>query len=528
MEKKQIILLVIESVVILLFLLFIGSGIVVSPFFGDINMIDEGQFGGWIAHMLHGKHLYKDVYAAYGPLYIYPLYIFSKLFGPSVFLIRIVYIVLNTFIAVLIARTVLRTIKVSLVLEIIALALLLIVPGFGMRQGVGLLAIILSFYAMKEKKLAWSVASGVAIANSFLVSSEIGIFTTITCGLLFIYKLVTEEKAQDILRKLSLVVLSVCIIFLLFFLWANGEGWLHAYLQTILDDFQIYSGIALPNGQNFPNALQLLPQNLSVVSWAKFSVSQKLLLYWLFLFYLITFLFLFVRLALRKSKQTDLLIFLIAVYGFFLSMILIGRYGHFPFTLSPVFILFAYYLNILVNIFIVSKKRNEKTFSALLIVIICLFSARVISIYRPHFSKILSVPQAFVSTKNSPKYVGNVTISSSQTKAILTLQNFIDENTKLTDTVFFFNNEPMMYLMVNRDNPTRYDLPEVAVTKEKRLEMLNDLIENRTRYIIDDTQAWSVDNVSNRRRLPEVYEYMQKEYNKRKLDNFIIYTRKDG
>lgn len=528
MEKKQIILFVTESVVILLFLLFIGSGLVVSPFFGGINMIDEGQFGGWIAHMIHGKHLYKDVYAAYGPLYIYPLYGLSKLFGPSVFLIRIVYIILNTFLAVLIARVALRTLRVSFGLEIFALAMLLVVPGFGMRQGMGLLAIILSFYAMKERRLVWSVASGVAIASSFLVSSEIGIFTTITCGLLFIYKLITDEKIQDILRKLYLIVLSVCIIFLLFFLWANGEGWFHAYLQTILDDFQTYSGIALPNGQNFPNALQLMPQSPSVVSWVKFIVSQKLLLYWLFFFYLVTFLFLFVRLALRKSKQTDLLIFLIAVYGFFLSMILIGRYGHFPFTLSPVFIIFAYYLNTLINIFIVSKKRTEKFFSAILIVIICLFSARVISIYRPHFSKVLSLPQAFVSTKNSPKYVGNVTISSSQTKAILTLQNFIDKNTKLTDAVFFFNNEPMMYLLVNRDNPTRYDLPEVAITKEKRLEMLNDLIKNRTRYIIDDTQAWSVDNVSNRQRLPEVYEYMQKVYNKRRLDNFIIYTRKDG
>lgn len=64
---------------------FIGSAETLSPFYGNINVIDEGQFAAWANFMLHGKLMFKDMYIVYGPLYVYPLYLLFKFFSPSFF-----------------------------------------------------------------------------------------------------------------------------------------------------------------------------------------------------------------------------------------------------------------------------------------------------------------------------------------------------------------------------------------------------------------------------------------------------------
>ena len=127
--------------------------------------------------------------------------------------------------------------------------------------------------------------------------------------------------------------------------------------------------------------------------------------------------------------------------------------------------------------------------------------------------------------KNSPEYVGNIFISKQQSESIRLIQNFVDKNTSVKERIFFFSNEPAMYLFVNRLSPTRFDLPEVANTKEKRLEIVRALEKNKTKYIVEDTKAWSVDDINNRARLPEVVEYIQKNYSKKRLGQYIIYLR---
>src|ERR1700691_5822605 len=131
--KKQKIIILIELIFILLFLFTIGSGNVVSPIYGDINVLDEGQFGAWLSHLFAGGYLYKDTYAAYGPLYIYPLYILARIFSPTVFLIRIVYIVIDVFLAVITVQVILREMKIPYFLQIFCIVLLLIVPALSMR-----------------------------------------------------------------------------------------------------------------------------------------------------------------------------------------------------------------------------------------------------------------------------------------------------------------------------------------------------------------------------------------------------------
>lgn len=527
MDKKKALTHTITGFLIIAFLSFFGSGVIISPFYGEINFIDEGQFGGWIAHMLKGEHLYEDIYAAYGPLYIYPFYLLSKLFGPSVFLIRIVLIVFNVFLAVFIAWGIIRKLRLAWYFQLFTLAMLLIVPGYTMRQGTGLLTILLYVYALEKRAVGWNFLPGMTLAISYLISTEIGIFTSIIILLFVFYQFVVAKNIFDVFKRSLVMFIGLSIVFFLFYWWSASEGWFWPYISTISDDLRTYSSIDLPNGMNFPNPLVLYPRSFFFLPWVKFLVSKEMLLYWLFLFYIIFFFYLLAAIILRRKQKNTPLIFAISLFGFLLSMILVGRSGHFPFTLSPLFILFAYFLDLLVKKWKKTQSYGEKITSTVLVTLILLFSLRILLIYRPHFIKLLDVPQAVLSKKNNPSYIGNVFISSSQKKDIQTMQNFVWTNTKPTDTIFFLGNEPMMYLLVNRDNPSRFDLPEVANTLEKRLELLNALQKDKTEYIIYDTKSWDVDGVSNMQRLPEVMKYIRSSYEERTLGSYIIYYRKN-
>jgi hypothetical protein len=524
MEKKQIIFHSLLYSGILLFLYFIGSGVVLSPVFGDINVIDEGQFGAWLNHLSRGEKLYKDIYAAYGPLFIYPLYWLSMVTEPSIYLIRVVYIVISTFIAILISDGVLKKLSIHPVIRIFTLITLLIVPAFGMRQGSGLFAILLLYIALEKQKLIWSILAGSAMVFSFLISPDIGVFTFVVSLAMVCFHLLTTKQIQTLIKQLGIFLFSGVCVFLLFYLWATTGNWFWDYLYSVYSDFTIYSGIALPNGQNFPNILSLLPTSLNILEWIKFFLSREMLLYWLFFLYLITFLYLIIKLIRRNVDAIDLLVFGITLFGFFLSTILIGRSGHFSFTVPPAFILVAYYLNNLLRILRSSVNSFEKIVAGSIILLLVLFNIRIISLYRPNFSKILQLPTAVTSDKNNPSRVGPIFITPEQASGFHKIHQFISKNSYTNENVYFFSNDAMLYFLVDRGNPTRYDLPEVANTREKRLEVLSDLRSDKTRLIIYNTKSWDVDGVSNRTRLPEVDDYIEKNYTKTKLDEYIIYT----
>lgn len=522
MEKNKIILLL-EIGLILIFLLFIGSAIVVNPFLGDINMIDEGQFGAWVRHMLAGEYLYIDTYSAYGPLYIFPLYLAAKVFGPSVFLIRIIYLVIFVLIAVLAIKLILEKLKINSLTQWITILVLLLIPNLGLRQGIGLISIFTLYLALNSRKKLLGFLAGVFLGISFLVSVDTGIFASLTCLGYIFFTSITAKDVYQYIKKLTLYALGLFVVFILFYAWSNYEGWFASFIANTFTDLSIYSSMALPNGKSFPNAISLMPQSFSIFLWIKFILSKEMLLYWLIFLYIISFLFLVVRFLMGRWKTEDTLLSLIAFFGFLLSTVLIGRYGHFAFTLAPGIVILSYFVNCLLSEYKKTDDKMTKLLSLLLVVLIAGFVVRVVSVYRPQFVNIFSIPSSIFSTENNPSFVGDVRLSDKQKEEIITIQDFVWRNTRRGDKVFFLGNEPMMYLLVDRDNPTRYDLPEVANTKQKRLEVLNDIRKDRTKFIIYNRNSWAVDEIDNFRRIPELAEYMQENYHKSTYSSFDIY-----
>src|SRR3989304_5377037 len=110
MEKNKKSLLI--SLLIILVAFLIGPTYTSSPFLGNINLIDEGQFGAWVNHMSHGKYLFKDIYLTYGPLYVYPLYLVFKIFTPSAFIIRS-YLALGSTLGIVVCYLILQRLNLS-------------------------------------------------------------------------------------------------------------------------------------------------------------------------------------------------------------------------------------------------------------------------------------------------------------------------------------------------------------------------------------------------------------------------------
>jgi len=525
MVKKIQIKYIILLVSVFLFLLFIGSANVISPFYGDLNLIDEGQFTAWILHMQNGDLLYKNTYAAYGPLLIYPYFLASEFFYNSFQLYRLVYGVFGVLISVSVVILILRTLKISFIFQVFGICMLILYPGFGLRQASGLLAIYLAYLAFYRNKNIYNFLTGISLVGSFLISSDMGIFSGLVILMIAFINLINTEDYFEYLKKVLVILLGGIITFFSFYLFSNYQGWFYPYIYSILDDLKSYSGIGIAIGRKFPDAFELFPQNFNLINLFKYIFSKPILNYWILFFYIISIVYFSIKFLVKKTMNEDILIFSIVIFGLLLSTILIGRIDNVNFVVPVIFIIFSYYLNYLSDFFRDTKNKVDKITLIIIGLVILMFCARVISIYRPHFREI---PLAISAVRNNSDFseTDNIKISKEQMNDITQIKDLINKKTNSGERVFFFSNNPGLYLIVNRLSPTRFDLPEVANNKSKRLEIIDNIENNKTKYIIDYKKAYKVDGISNQTRLPEVMEYIKENYNVSKEGNFVIYTRK--
>lgn len=525
MEKKQIITVIASQILILLFLVVVGSAFVISPFFGDINVIDEGQYAAWVNHMLHGKLPYRDIYIPYGPLLIYPPYLLSEIFGPSVVLIRFVVITVGAYFGVLVMRLFAKKIGFSGVMQAIFVILILFIPGVHIRQAIGLLTLLFLMQTFENRSWRFGLVTGGLLSISFLVSSEIGIAALVISIIYILYILASVDKIRSSLGVVLSVFSGAALIGALFTFVAMREGWFWAYLVTTHDALTSFSGMALPNGKNFPDPFALFPEQLTIITLIRFVAAREMLLYWELLFLIAGILYAAISFILKKSTEADGAVLLVSIYGLMLYTTLIGRSGH-HLMIFPILLLLGLFFS--QKLFHILKKpkiqRIEKFVALSLLGIMLLFLFRVLYIFHPHYPRFLSLPEMITAEKNNLARVGPVYISESQKGKIESIQSFVSRNTDTSDTVFFFSNEPVYYFLTDRVNPTRYDLPYMANTLDKRYEVLRDLTLIRPKYIFINTNAWAVDEVSNERRLPEVVRYIKRNYKKvATLDGIVVY-----
>jgi len=520
MQKRTIIITEILTILILsVFIGTVGGG---SLFFGNINPIDEGQFGAWANHMLLGKYMYKDIYITYGPLFVYPLYVLFKIFGPSFFLVR-AYILAGSIAGILLSLLIMYRLRIHHFVRYCVLLLLILLPAMQLRQAVGLLCIFSLMQATDKKSPGWWLITGISTVLSFLVSPDIGLFIFTIEVLICIWYLVSTNDSKSIFIKLTAYwFLGVIGTLIPFIFWSTSEGWLGAYTDVTKDLLFTFSGINLPNGMGFPNILKAIASSSNIFSAIKSVFSKEALLYWGILFYIVTVLYTIIIFLRDGTLSYIKNMILLLLFGFFLYSILIGRWGigHFFFIIAPVVILFSYFATQLLH---VNKKRKKSKIVAFVLLISCvLFAVRLLLINRPQITaNLLALPSLFSISMN-PARVGPIKISAEQKTHYTYIDEFVRRHVAKNQSIFFLSNEPGLYMFTNKVNPTRFDLPYIVITKAKRYELLADFQKRPPDFIINNTKEWDVDGISNRQRMPEVSSFIDKNYKEYKKNNGIV------
>lgn len=499
--------------------LWIGTSPSGNFFHGDINMIDEGQFGAWANHMLHGKLMYKDMYIVYGPLYVYPLYILFKIFQPSAFLVRL-YLLLGGTVGIIASYFLLLELKVKRLFRIAVLSVFILVPVLHLREGMALWTLFILIKANTYKSSLLYMASGVFSGLTFLISPDFGIFVLIMLLIHFLFKYFAREE-NIIFDGIIPFLCGLVLLLGICFTWFSLEGWFYDYLRVTLDVSTSLAGINVPNGQNFPNPLSLI-QGGTVLTVTKILLSKDYLLYLNLLILFSSLFYIFIKIIKSELKGTAYNLFLITIFGFMVFAVLLTRngIGHYYYSLPPILLIVSYMMNRLWEL----RKKSPKL-NGLLLTLLSLFLLRIIYVNNPTVISMLTPSTYSTSNFSKSNRVGFLNISLLQKNKIESIGRFISKNTSRSDYVFFFNDEPMMYLLVDRLNPTNYDLPFAGNTIEKRYQMLNGLIKNKPKFIFIDKDVWAVDGIANTQRLPEVYTYIVQNYHIRtEISNVLIYS----
>lgn len=521
MEKSKIVY-IISVFLISLIPIFFGSLLFVSPFFGDINLIDEGQFLAWANHMFHGKLMYKDIYITYGPLYVYPVFLIVKFVEDSVFAFRFYSIALNGVLGILSVSLLLRRINLSLFSKITILLLITLIPGITIRLVPAILAI---FFITGRRSSLNNFLLGVVSAMSLLISQEIGVFVGMISMMSIFFGVIQEKRIREIIFRIVNFFVGFFIISSLFFVWSSYEGWFESYLLVSRDVLTSFSGINLPNGKAFPNLISNFTSITSFQGMLRAAVSKDILMYSTILLYIITFFFLVYKFAVREFLSQHMTITYINILGIFLFALIIGRAGNFFLMYTPAIIILVFFAENIIRS-LDFKRRIELAHLIIIFILICLFIIRTFVIFRPHFYQLPTSIKAVYATYETSARVGNINISDGQTAYIEMLQDYIAKNTNDNDYIFFWSNEPMIYFLSDRQNPTAYDLPYIANTIEKRFEIVASLKESRPKFIFYNTRSWAVDEVDNKKRLPEVTSYVNLNYKKCDIiGNVEIYCR---
>lgn len=519
-ENKKVIFIELIGIVILSFIFGVGLG---NIFVGNLNLLDEGQFASWGFQMLQGKKMFSELFIMYGPLYVYPLYVFFKVFGVSFFAIRFIYFI-ESLIGIVAVYLICINLDFKRLTRLLIVLFLVLLPAMQIRQAAALITVLLLYVSIEKKNKLWSFAAGLASVATFLISPEVGIFLTIAVLVYYISFL------ESIVRggKLKSYLLGVLAAILFFIFWAGSQGWFNFYIRDSLEVLKNFSGINSPLGKNFPNILILVPRQSNLFSFLKFIFSPEALLYWGILFLIIGFIHFAARFILRKLTLLDKKIMPIYVLSLFSYLTVVGRasVNNIYFVLPFALIVGGYLVEIVITDFKPwNKNITHKIIPTIVIAIILMIPIRLLTINRENLIGNLTILFKYENfVPISKKDI--LRISPSQKKYFDSVLNYVDARTTRDDTVFILQDEPGLYVIVNRLNATRFDLPYFANSENLRLEVLYEIKQKRPKIIVWSPKAWSVDEISNWQRLPEVVSYINKNYRSVKVDGIIYYILK--
>ena len=507
--------------------LYYSKGYLTSDWIGPWYLFSEqGENISWASAILSGKVLYKDTFCLYGPLMEYPLAFIMERFGETVYNARLyslgTYMLAAAVISVIsfaTSRSRLQALLTALVILAFYFPVKQSVNATPLRMMLGILACFHIYRYAATGKRGVLFAAGIITGIAFLYSPEKGMAVLMAAAVFVGLAVLIDIKeirlrVEEVLIFLGGFLLTLAPVIYYFY----STDALMPFLNNIAD----YSRYVMLGYDSLP-APDLIANIKGFLSGRdSFKVLAFGIAFYLpVLIYALTLLF--VGLEYLKGRLTPLDVFalMLTLYAIVTFRSALGRSDgfHLVQVYAPAFFLLSYLATL-------HLKHGASRLRA--VVVFVILFALPLSFVMTNFNaaapkKFITmntvgaavkfspvVPRGFVES-SAPEMAG-IYIPPGSARTIDGLKAF-KGMIKETDEVYVFGNVPLFYFLLGKQNPTRYDYPYWAVTKEIQREIIGDLKRKRPLYMLYKMDRVDmVDNIQPFLRLPLLYGFLMENY----------------
>ena len=459
------------------------------PFLGE-----EGMFLAWAQSIFSGGVYGSDFFGLFGPMLIYPLVWFMKLFGSNVIVERAYTSFLNLISYVIILLLLYKNLRSRLAFMFAAIFYLLAFsPYYGLspnttylRVGLGLLPLFFTHTYLVEGKSSLLLLSGLAAGQSFLISQEVGLCSAITVVSVLFLRALPKFDWKHFVKENLLFFTAGFLSSAPMLVYLFIKGAIVPFLETVY---------------GYPKVLMLGYAALPFPDFKEFLVSplsgEGFFYYWVILIYILTSLHLIPLLVLGRMDKRNWLQLSLLIFGVFLYRMALGRsdLGHLHRISPPAFLLVILFAETSVKKIRSAKEYWSKAGNFLLLTglfistILLFLNAGILRSRVPLMIRNLLPTKEKITRQTMGVLIANekckgIFFDPPTAASITEIESFLEANTKQGEFVYFFPNEAAYYFLFNRNNPTRYAFSYLAVTSEQRRELVSDLEEKRPNYVI--------------------------------------------
>ncbi len=473
-----------------------------------------GEEGGHLAivqSILSGGVYGRDFASPYGPMMTYPMVWSMKLFGTTILAARVYTYLLNLIAYGLVIFFLYRTLKSKASFLLSSMIYLVAFPVFTLpapqwsylRVTLGFFPLLLAYLYLQDDKKYLLPIGGAILGQSLLFSQEVGICSLFSLFALLMMNSLATRNWKMFIREVSLVLTGCFASLIPMLLYFYFKGALPAFFMNIYE-YPKYFAIgfgALP----FPNFKDFLASPWEEGAWFA---------YWIIFLYIVSASYLIPRILLGQLYKDHFLKVSLLIFGILLFRSALGRSDlhHFHFVSPPAFLLVFLFADGSIRGILKPNPIWSRTAKALSLVMLLtstlfLFMKPVAFTNNRYDWRLLENGYRIPDLKR-----GGVLFDLRMAETLKKIHNFLETNTAPGEYTYFFPNEAAYYFLFNRNNPTRYFGAYHAVTKKQRRELVGDLEKNKPKYIIYSGDAYRIDGIREDRQVPEVLEYLYKEY----------------
>ena len=426
----------------LYYFFFINKGIVIY---------DEGYYAHIAERIANGEIPYKDFFVQFSPGYFYLLAIFYKVFGVSVLTGRVLTLILCLGIGML-TLLILDRFKVELKLKLLSLAAVAAF-GFPLINNMALLAwqsvllMLLAVLFFMDKKY---IFLGLALSLLLFTKQNLGIYFFVVTNIFLLLN--SKDKLKSILYTNGSFLITTLFWFSYFFLVLNGLDRFFELLRFSSRYLSVYPFSYPPLSMLFqPEGIfKLLPYYFPVI----------------FAFFVIKELF-------NSKKDLPLL--------YFSSISLVGFFGT-VFPTSDLLHVYPFLGFILVSSLLFFRKR--RLFPVLRVLVLIIIGLGLyLTLFKEYYR--YQPGYRYQKFKTELPRMKDIYIDEPLATDLSSINLFFLINTKKNDSVLCYPFCPMLYFILDKNNPSRFaSYYPGYLTKSQEEEIIKNLTEKKVKFVV--------------------------------------------